>query len=218
MIKRVNYSFLTVMLLLLVSELSVAETAWQLDKDEDGIKVYVQERQDSAVKSFKGEVTISARLTSVVSALEDTNAYPQFLHNCKKAKNLKIISHSESYKYIVTDMPWPVEDRDMIVHSVMSQNKASKVVTIKLNAASKQIAHKKGLVRIKNMVGSWSLIPDAKGQIKVTYEMNIDPGGSLPKWLVNSLVVDIPFHTLRKLRNQLKKPSYKNQKHALIVD
>ncbi|MEE9326321.1 MAG: START domain-containing protein [Cocleimonas sp.] len=218
MTNTINNRFLIVILLLIFSSLSHANPAWQLDKEEDGIKVYVRDTQDSAVKSFRGEVIVSASLTTLVATLEDTKSYPQFLHNCKKATNLKIINDNESYKYIVTNMPWPVEDRDTIVHSVMSQDNASKVVTIKFNAAPQQIAHKKGLVRINKMLGSWRLIPEDKDQVKVIYEMNVDPGGSLPKWLVNSLAVDIPFHTLQKLRNQLKKPAYKNIKHALIVD
>jgi ribosome-associated toxin RatA of RatAB toxin-antitoxin module len=218
MLNLINYKLFVVVFLLLFSQLSYAKTTWQLNKEDDGIKVYVRDTQGSVVKSFKGEVIISASLTSLVLALEDTKSYPQFLHNCKKSSNLKIVSPSESYKYIVTNMPWPVEDRDMIVHSLMSQDKTSKIVTIKLAAAPKELENKVGLVRIKKMLGSWRLIPEAKGQVKVIYEMNVDPGGSLPKWLVNSLAVDIPFHTLRKLRKQLKKPAYQNIKHSLIID
>jgi len=215
-----NTSLKVSIFVLLVSfaQLLNAEASWQLDKDENGIKVYVRDSAGSAVQSFKGVVNIPARIPSIVTALEDTKSYPLFLHNCKTASDLKTVSDSESFKYIVTNMPWPVKDRDMIVHSLMSQDRNTKKVSIKMNADVKLLAQKPGLVRISQMKGSWSLVPAAKGTVKVTYEMNVDPGGNLPKWLVNSLAVDIPFHTLRKLREQLKKPVYENAKHAVIID
>ena len=42
------------------------------------------------------------------------------------------------------------------------------------------------MVRIQNMKGRWLLTPIAndKSNIKIEYEMDLDPGGNIPKWLV----------------------------------
>ena len=36
------------------------------------------------------------------------------------------------------------------------------------------------------------------------------PSGKIPKWIVNAMVVDIPFYTLQKLRELVKEAKYVN--------
>ena len=72
------------------------------------------------------------------------------------------------------------------------------------------------------MTGRWLLVPEksASGResIKVLYEMNVDPGGDLPSWLVNNMAVDLPFITLKNLRNLVKRARYQNIDRSFIID
>ena len=153
---------------------------------------------------------MQARLSSLVALIEDTPSFPRWLHSCKSAHILERSKLNESYDYVVTDMPWPVADRDAIVHSQLTQNKSSKEVLIKLSASQKHMPPQQGLVRIKNMTGKWQLTPVEMNRVKVVYEMSVDPGGKIPKWIVNAMVVDIPFYTLQKLRAVVKEAKYVN--------
>ena len=193
-----------------ISVNSQAENSWQLEKDEEQIKVFVANKAGSALKSFRGTMTIPARISSLVAVIEEVQTLPRWLHNCISARQLKQISQNESYNYIVTDMPWPVADRDTIVHSRLTQNKSSKEVLIKLSASQKHMPPQQGLVRIKNMTGKWQLSPVENNSVRVVYEMSVDPGGKIPKWIVNAMVVDIPFYTLQKLRAVVKEAKYVN--------
>ena len=209
---------LTILVCILLFNVSTfANTPWVLKKDANGIQVFVRDTPGSALKSFKGVINIPARITSLVAVIEDTKAYPQLLHHCKTARTIKEVGNNQSYKYIVTSMPWPVKDRDMIVHSVMQQNKQSKQVEIKMKASPKTLPLKTGRVRISKMIGRWLLIPEKSGT-KVIYEMNVDPAGNLPKFLVNALSTDMPFNTLNNLRTLVKRPAYQKDKHAFIVN
>jgi len=194
-----------------------ADNNWTISKEAQGIQVYVRDNPGSAVQSFKGVITLPERLVSVLSVIEDTAAYPQLLHKCRKAKSLKKIGNNESYKYLVTDMPWPVKDRDTIVHSVLTQDKASRQVQINISAAPQQMPKQPGLLRITKMQGRWLLIPKKKG-VMVVYEMSVDPGGNIPKWLVNTMAVDMPFNTLNNLRRLVKQPKYQTARRADIVE
>ena len=147
-----------------------------------------------------------------------------FLHNCKSATNVKQLSSNETYKYIVTSMPWPVVNRDMVAHSVLTQNSQNKQIEIKLNAISGLVPLKNNMVRIKTMRGRWLITPllnsvgDDTGEKLVEYEMNLDPAGKIPKWLVNTLVVEIPFNTLKNMRSLLRNEKYKKATLAHIVN
>ncbi len=195
-----------------------ANNPWVLSKQADGISVYLRDTPNSLIKSFKGVVTMPSKLTPLVAVLGDTSAYTTFLHECIYAKPLKTVNNKESYKYLVTNMPWPVKDRDTVVHSILTQNKNSKEVEIRMQAAPEYTAIHKNYVRITKMKGRWLLTPTGKGSVVVAYEMSVDPAGNLPSWLVNVLSIDIPFNTLKKLRILVNKPLYQQAELDFIVE
>ena len=204
--------------LLLVSSLVKANTQWHLDKDEEGIQVYLRDSTGFALKSFKGAMTVNRSLSSLIAVIEDTSSYPRWLHNCRSAKTLKHIDDTKVINYVVTDMPWPVADRDVIVSSTLTQNKANNRVEIKLIAKSKFIPKVAGKVRIEKMQGRWLLTPIDKDKVNVIYEMSIDPGGNIPKWVVNAMAVDLPFYSLKKLRKISKEEKYATAKIKGILE
>ena len=205
-----NNKYIILLLLFAISGFAMAENSWQLSRDEDEIQIYTRDNPTSAVKSFKSSMVIKSRLATLVSVIQDTNAYPRWLHDCKAAKKLKKTGNNNVFNYIVTGMPWPVADRDAIVHSVLSQNDKNKQIEIILGSAPAMIPPKNGMVRIQKLLGKWLLTPLESGQVNVVYEMNVDPGGNIPKWLVNALAVDLPFYTLQKLRQIVKEDKYAN--------
>jgi len=210
--------FLCVSFLLISSSIAEANSQWRLDKDEEGIQVYLRNTSDSAVKSFKSNMTVNGSLSSVLSVIEDIDSYPRWLHNCRSAKVLQSTSETQSVVYVVTDMPWPVVDRDAAFTSHRIQNKTNKRIEIKLSVLPKVVANVAGKVRIQKLQGRWLLTPLEKGKINVVYEMSIDPGGNIPKWVVNAMAVDLPFYTLKKLRKISKEDKYATAKVKGIIE
>ena len=195
-----------------------AENPWQLSKDEDGIQVHIRHNPASVIKTFKGTMAINSRLSSLVAAIQDTQAYPRWLHNCKSARTIKTVGNNQVYNYVVTGMPWPVADRDSIVRSVLTQNKSNNQTIIKLTSEPNMLPLKQEMVRIQSLTGQWLLASLTKGDVSVTYEMSVDPGGNIPKWLVNMMAVDLPFNTLQKLRSIVKEARYVNARVENIID
>ena len=203
-----NY-LISILLIILCSSamMGSAKAQWELVKDENGIEVFLRTVPGSKIKEFKGVTNINSSLDSIVAVLDDTEACPKWVHNCKDPVKLSEISFNEGYIYQVIDFPFPVKDRDLILHSVMTQNADTKQVTIRLVAVPDYIPETKN-VRIKRSDGFYllKLLPD--GSIEVTWQHHTEPGGGIPKWLVNSLLVDTPFKTLRNLRQIVKEEKY----------
>ncbi len=186
-----------------------AENSWHLEKEEDDIQVFIASTKGTALKSFRGIVTVDNSINSVLAVITDASTYPRWLHNCKSAKIVKRVSEIELFNHIVTDMPWPVVDRDSVVHSTKTHNESTKQVTINFVAKPEMINKLPKTVRITKMQGMWQLTPLDNGKLKIMYQMSVDPGGNIPKWLVNSLVLDIPFYTLDNLRRIVNETQYK---------
>ena len=61
-----------------------------------------------------------------------------------------------------------------------------------------------GVVRTRKVTGGWTLQGLADGTTEVTYEVNADPGGWLPAWIVNFGTKKLPLTTLTNMRQQVK--------------
>ena len=195
-----------------------AANDWQLEKDEENIKVYLRNTHGSPVKSFMGKMKVKASISSIVSILDDTASYPRWLFNCRSAKSISRKSDNESTYYIVTNMPWPVADRDAIITSKRTQNPSNTVVEIKMATKPSLIPKAKGKVRIESLQGRWLLTPINNQEVDIVYQMSIDPGGNIPKWVVNAMTVDLPFHTLKNLKKISKEAKYVNAKVSGIIN
>ena len=212
MIKNnIRHSLFFFLAMILTVPIFGAEDKWYLEKEEDNIQVFVSETKGLAVKSFRGVVTVNSSLNSVLSVIADASSYPRWLHNCKSAETIKRVGENEIYNHIVTNMPWPVTDRDSVMHSIKTQDILTKQVTIRFFAKPEMIDKLPNTVRITKIHGLWELTPLLNGQLKIIYQMSVDPGGSIPKWLVNSLAVDIPYYTLKNLSRIAKETQYKSQ-------
>ena len=204
--------FKTIMLFSTLFSLAFASAEdWELIKDEDGIKVYTRTIADSKIKESKGVTTIRAPLDSILGVLNDTDACPKWVRNCKDPLKLRDVSFNEGYIYQVINFAFPVKDRDLILHSKMTHNPVTKAVNIQLTSIPDYISETKN-VRIKKSAGFYFINPISDNIYEVTWQHHTEPGGGIPNWLVNKLIVDTPFNTLRNLRSIVQEEKYKEAK------
>ena len=198
--------------------------SWRLDKDENGIKIYTRAVQGSAIREIKGELVLDCSLDSIMAVFDDIPAFPRWNHQCTKAVPLKRVSATERYHYQNINMPFPVADRDLLIHSKISQK--GEQVYVRLNAVADfcksssldkctAINQSKNIM-VKRLNGLYQLTPTADGKTQVVWTQHTEPAGKIPNWLVNRLLIDVPFNTLSKLRKQVKLEKY--QKAVLKRD
>lgn len=188
-----------------------AQEGWKLKKNREGIEVYVRSLPGSKIDEFRGVMRVTGvRLSSLVAAFDDTQSYTRWMHECSEARLVKRINLYERITYSVTRAPWPVWDRDMVTHSIVSQDPRTLAVTIRMEArpGANQVPPRERTVRVPSMRGTWSFVPRETGEIVVTYQMHSDPGGTLPPGLANMAVVDLPYYTLLKLRDIVRTGPY----------
>jgi START domain len=199
-------------LLLLVLKLSPAsaQTDWKLATDKEGIKVYTSIVPDSKIKAIKVECNLEATPSQLVALIMDVKTATDWVYHTKSAVVVKQVSPSELYYYSEINLPWPAANRDFVAHLIVSQNPDTKVVTIQGPAVPGLVPVKTGVVRIDHSDGKWVISPIGTDQVKVVYTIHVDPGGSLPSWLVNMFATEGPLQIFRNLKAELQKPAYKN--------
>jgi hypothetical protein len=71
------------------------------------------------------------------------------------------------------------------------------------------VPEKEGVIRMKDSFARFHLKKQNPGRVWVEYLVNVDPGGSLPKWLVRWTSKSVPANTLKNLQRQLDKAEAK---------
>lgn len=209
-----------VLLFLLLANAAIAQTAdgWLLKDNDNGIKIYTREVDNSKVKAVKVECQFDATLSQLVAVLMDVRNSEEWLYHTSSNYIVKQVSSSDLYYYSMVEMPWPISNRDFIAHLMVSQDPSSKVVTINAPCIADMVPIKSGVVRIANSNGKWILTPVNSDHVKVVYTLHADPGGSIPTWLTNLFVTQGPRQSFKKLKVHLQKPVYKNAKLSYIVN
>jgi len=143
---------------------------------------------------------VKTRLSNVVALLRDNQGYPVWRHGMSRTKLLKRLNPQESMTYIGINMPWPARDRDAVLHSTWHQDPETLVVTKIEVAEPHYVKASKEYQRIPVIESKWTLTPLSEGWVEVMHESYTDPGGDAPDWMVEYLSVEVPYHTLSKLR------------------
>ena len=195
------------MTLLATAVMGFAGTAladdWKLEKEDDGVKVFLSPVAGSKYKAYRGVVDIKADVAKINALQEDVAGSCKWIHACAEMRLLKT-EGDNSWTYSKIDMPWPVTGRDVVIH-VTTEKTADGGLIRHLKAEPSYIPEEKGEIRVPKLIGEWKLVPKGAGVTEVTYQVQTEPGGSIPSWLANSFVVDAPMNTLKGLRSAAEK-------------
>lgn len=181
----------------------VAQEAWELKKDKSGIQVFVREKPGESLKESKSTVQFSASIDAIVDAIFDYSRYDEWAPRHMEARVVEKPTDNVIVSYSLNDSPWPVSNRDIVMENTIHR-RADGSVRIDMEALDgSQVDARSGVVRITQFTGHYLLEPKPGGQVKVTYQAHLDPGGSIPAWMANMAVVDTPYDLLFQLRRQV---------------
>lgn len=209
-----------IFLFLLFTNSAFAQTGdnWELKKNTDGIKIFTRAIENSKIKAIKVECVLDATLSQLTAVLIDIKNGEDWLYHVSTSYVIKQVSPSELYYYSLVEMPWPISNRDFIAHLKVSQDPATKTVSIDAPCIADMVPLKPKIVRVTDSNGQWVLSSMGKDKIKVVYVLHADPGGSLPAWLINLFVTEGPSQSFKKLKVVLQKSVYKNAKLDFITN
>jgi len=207
-------TLLVALMLVLKAVVVAAQCDWKLSTEREGIKIYTGGVPGSTIKAIKVEAMFNATAAQLVALIMDVNTSADWVYHTKSSKLIKQVSASELYYYSEVSLPWPAANRDFVAHLIVTQNPDTKVITIDGPAVAGFIPVKEGIVRIIDSKGKWIITPIGTNQIKVEYSIHVDPGGSLPSWLVNMFATEGPLKIFAGIKVQLQKSAYKNIEFA----
>jgi hypothetical protein len=177
---------------------------WKLTKSSGGISVYQSAVSNSNYKSIKVECSLEGNYDKLLSIITNVSNYKNWVYNNKTAEIVKTTSPSEFYYYTETSLPWPMSNRDAVVHTIITRESHDGFLKINSVNQGGMVAEKSGKVRVPRSHISWYVTVPLPGTIHIIYIFEADPGGNIPAWLANSFADKGPFESFKKLGQLLK--------------
>ncbi|MBF8742563.1 START domain-containing protein [Pseudomonas guariconensis] len=188
---------LLALLVLLPAPVSLADD-WHLAQRQDGVDVYLSRVEGSSYQAFRGVARIKASVRTLTELQENLRVACKWLYACAEMRLLEVEGDS-TWVYLVTDLPWPAQPRDMVLR-VRTERLDDGTLVRHLSAEPGKVPAVPGLIRVRRLRGEWTMHPVAEKETEVTYQLQADPAGDVPGWLANRFVVDAPLVTLRTLK------------------
>ena len=224
---RTGFKLVLLITSLLISGIVISsEYDWKEVRDQDGIQVYLKKYWADDIKSFKGIIKINSSVDSILAVILDLSACSDWIHHCKKSTLLFRKSFAECYHHQIQNFPFPAQNRDFIFHTKIVRSPQTGIITVHMNTANEFcITHNhlcspidkfSNLIRVKHSHGHYRLEPLKTNATRVTWTQHTNPEGNLPVWLINQMVQEIPYKTLRGLQKKVREDKY--QTARLIIN
>jgi hypothetical protein len=197
---------------------SAAAAEWEKIGDEDGIQAWQREVAGTSLVEFRGQGVVHAPMIQVAAVVRDDDRDTEWMDSCSQSYTVRWASALRAISYNRTESPvFLISDRDCVLDVVGSAIPEKKQVRVDFHTVvDKSTPPVDGVVRMPKVDGAWILTEVDAHSTMVVYEINADPGGSLPHWLVNWANKELPINTIKALREQVKKPGY--EKHRQVLE
>jgi hypothetical protein len=181
---------------------------WSLKKHKRDIQIFTAKVPSSKYVAVLSVMTVNASPTSLAALVMDFENCPKWAAMCKKASIQQQISDNELIVYSLNDAPFPVRDRDVMARVSWLFDVESQKISMLSQAINSPLNVKKKVIRVSEAVSEWHFTPQENGQTLVENFAHIDPNGAMPAWIINALIIDSPYKTLKRMRRIVESGEY----------
>lgn len=186
---------------------AAADPAWEVIGRDAGI-VTARRLGASGLWAFRGEGVVDAPLILVAAVLDDEERTVEWASQCRQARVLRRDSPMQSVIYRRNGAGVVgVDDRDMVLRRTWTVDAAHQRLTMAFSLlADAALWPPAGgsLTHVEALVGMWRLDRIDPDHTQVVYEVEVDPGGLLPLFVVKRASASLPRESLLGLRRQVR--------------
>ncbi|WP_245555282.1 START domain-containing protein [Hahella ganghwensis] len=203
------FSLLTMLAAVAASaELPIESPEWQLDFDKHGIRIFTKDQPDSDFEAFKAEAVLNTPITNVIAVMANPNSCVEWVYGCRESWGLEEQGFGKRFAYSVNDLPWPVKDRDYVLEINTHKDQETGAIIMNMYAVDNKMPTKEEYVRVTVQETHYFFYEMPDNKTRMVWLQHTEPAGSIPSWLVNALIVDIPYKSMRALEEVANSEKY----------
>lgn len=201
--KTLTKTILPKLSFLLIALLSMQSYAvdWELGKDDDGIIVYTADSKDSKFKQLKADTVMNHPIELFKKIMNDPSSYVNWMDGVVKSNLIKRVNDNKEYTYIVQGVP-VVSNRHAVLEVLKSGDDNSFRLDVEYTPDAKTLMPKNdSYVALGALKGYYKFSKVDDNHTKIEMFAHADPGGYIPSWIVNLMIVNTPYKTLKSLES-----------------
>ena len=196
---------------------------WTLVREDSRRDIVIHERaRPDGYLEFRGVTHVQSRLSAFMAAFEDFEAMPDWLYRTREITPIERVSDTESYWYSINSMPFPLRDRDIVLHTRLEQDPETHVLTVLAVGDPDYRPEEEGYIRMPVIESSWTFIPLSDGRVRIEFSGFADPGGGLSSGLLGRFqemfIGQAPYRSLRGLRDVIGDPKYQSAEYSFVEE
>jgi hypothetical protein len=205
MVRFLRCCSITILVLLLV-QMAVSQHDCVLKKQKDDLKVYSCLSKNEKLNSIKTELILEGTtLDTFFEFVWDVENYVNWQYNTLDVTILKKTSSTSMIYRTVVEAPWPLSNREMFTEMASEYDRIGKTLKIITRNIDYQFPSNEDLVKVPFSMGVWNVTMLGNSTLKIVYTLTIDPGGSVPSWLLNMAIAEGPYQSFTNLKQRLSK-------------
>lgn len=178
--------------------------SWDYIKEKNGIRMYTRDQDSSNFKCFRGETVFYASMEEISRYIGVANNFDQWDENIQDLSLLESHQSNHIKCYFSYRTPWPLSNRDFCAELTVSYDSASHTRIVYAFPMKNDLPERKGIIRIRNYWLRWTLTDRGDKSIDAVMEGYIDPGGLVPSWLYNMVIVKAPYDAMNGIKERVE--------------
>ena len=196
-------NFLGLIFILLFEVSIFGQNNWIFQKEKDGIKISSRHAVSSQFDDVHVEVDLPGNIEQMKSILLDISHYKDWSYAMKKSLLIKQLGPGELIYYSEIEVPWPATDRYFYANFNLKVDTAGHTIKLISENIPDYLPASRDLLQVTSVRGLWNISTISKKAIHVDYILELNPGGSLPAWVLNLFSTKGPLETFENIRQKM---------------
>lgn len=186
-----------------VASAQAVSDGWKILGKEQGVVISTRQLQGQEHPVFRGQATIKGSILHVLAVVLDTRNSRRWVRGNDGIEIIRNVDDRVQFVHMVTDLPWPIRDRDMIMKRSVTVLAPATEFRIRYLCAPKERKEKSGHLRVNTCDSHFTLRAIDANKTYVDYQVQLDPGGGLPDWGRRWMERRITVDTIARLERQV---------------
>jgi hypothetical protein len=181
----------------------MAQSTWDLKKDQNGILIYSRSLKDSKFNEIRAVFDLSGTFDQLSSILNDVGNYKDWVYSTASSTLIERKSTTEMIYYSRVSAPWPVSNRDFYSDTRIWIDSATHLMHLSSRSVDNFPHSKDHFVRIPFLKAEWIITATSTTTLHVDYTLSWDPGGNIPAFVANAFSTAGPLQSFSQLKRKM---------------
>ncbi len=180
---------------------------WEELYTKHGVTVFAGHRASSDLPIFRGRGELAVNLYHLLAIIDDLPRHREWVYRVDRSEVVERPDAFNLVAYLRFAFPWPAADRDGVVRIRVKRHwLPHHEIWIHAEKTTHPLRPPEpGVLRVPRSGGFTRLRWLSPTRTEIEYQLDTDPGGWLPRWLVRWLSEDLPHKIIQGLQAQVQR-------------